>query len=293
MSADKEVFQAVIRAKDESGAAIAAVHERFRKLGSEADHVGHRIEHMHHPHVFVELGEHINLTRERFGELHASIGEVGASLVELLPALGALGAAGSVAGLFEMAEHVSESFGQLAHTAASLGIATGELQRLNAVATLTDTSQEGMTKSLGKLNRVIAETAGGHNKEVASAFHRLGINLRDANGHLRSASDILPQLADAFEKTGSAAARADAANKLLGKGGADMIPLLMKGGENLKKAMAEARELTFDMSPYKEQLEHYADSMKKLGLVTHAFTDELGTKLTPILAPVVDHFVDG
>jgi uncharacterized protein YoxC len=285
-----DVFHANITASDDGASkTLEHIGRSFHKVADEAENVGHATERMHKPHIWAELNEHINLTREHFGELHAGIGEVGESITELLPALGALTAFGSVASLFETVEHVSESYAQLAHAATELGIGARDLQKLDAVATLTDTSVEGLHKSMSRLNRVISDAAAGHNKDAAEGFKRLHISLSDGHGHLRTSLDLLPQLADAFAHTGSAADRTSNAFKLFGKQGVDMLPLLMKGGEAARKSMEEAGEYTYDMTPAGENLEHMNESFKKLGLATHAFTDELGSKLAPVLAPIVDH----
>ncbi len=94
--AASDVFHARIAATDDASKTIDEIRKRFHGLARDADHVGHATEHMHKPHIWGEIGEHINLTREHFGELHASIGEVGSGITELLPAMAALGAAGAV-----------------------------------------------------------------------------------------------------------------------------------------------------------------------------------------------------
>ncbi len=286
--AGADVFHAKITAVDESSATINRIAAMFGKLGHEADHVGHATEHMHKPHVWAALGEHVSLAREHFGELHASVGEVGASITELLPALAALGAAGSVAELFETTEHVAEAYSTLAHTATSLGLSAQSLNELHLVARLTDTSVEAMDHSMMKLNRTIGDSSAGKNKEAAALFSHLRISLHDANGQMRASADLLPELADAFEHTHSAAMRTRMAVALFGKAGAEMIPMLSEGAEAMREHQAEAAKYGFDFRPYAKGLESYNESMKKLGISTEGFTDAVGAKLAPVLQPVVD-----
>ncbi len=190
--------------------------------------------------------------------------------------------------LFETAEKTAEAFSEMSHRAESLGLTVTQLQRLNIVARLTDTDAEAMGKSISRLNRNIAEAASGKNKELAVTFQRLGIHMRDANRHLRSANDLLPELADAFQKTGTIAGKTAGAFALFGRGGIDLIPLMSKGADAVRDKLAEAAKLGFDFEPHAEALERYNEATKKLGISTQALQQEIGAKLAPVLQPIVD-----
>ena len=277
-----------ITAKNDTQAAIDQIKRELAGLAHQAEHVGHATEHMSHPHVFAELSEHVDLLKEHFTGLRGSIGEVGMSVTELLPALAALGAAGSLVALFETTEHVAEAYGELAHTAEALGMEAQQLHELQIVAKLTDTSVEGMGKSIGKLNKVLGETVSGKNKDAAALFAHLHINPRS----FHDGADALPALANAFEHTKDATVRARMAFTLFGKAGVDMIPLLMKGGDALREKMKDASRLGIDFKPYAEGLEHYNEAQKSLNVSVQGFTDLLGGKLAPVLAPLVEEATD-
>lgn len=287
--ASTDVFHARIAATDDASKTLEDIRKRFHGLANEADRVGTATEHMHRPHTWIAIGEHVDLAREHFGGLRASVGEVGESVTELLPALAALGAVGTFAELFETAERTAEAYAQLEHAASAIGTTADKLQDLRSVAYLTDTSVESMEGGINKLNRAIATAASGKNKDAAALFSHLGISLRDATGHLRDGTEMLPQLADAFEHTSSAAMRTRMAMAVMGRGGVEMVPMLRRGGEAIRDLLKESRALEF--KPTDEQRQgaiEFADDMKKLKLAGGGLQDAIGATLAPILTPLID-----
>jgi hypothetical protein len=288
MADSQEVFNAQIKATDDTSKVVDSIKEHLKELGKEAEHVGHQTEGIHHPHMWFALGEHVDVTKEKFHGMHLAVGEVGHSITELLPAVAALGAAGSVAALFETVEHVSEAYATLAHEAVSLGMSANALNNLRAVAKLTDTDVDMMEKSVSRLNRTLGDTVAGKNKDVAALFAHLHLNPRG----FRDGADALPALADAFEHTSSATMRARMAFALFGRSGTDMIPMLVQGGEKLRELQKDAGRLNINFAPYAEGLEKYNEDQKKLNLAVGGFTDLLGGKLAPILGPLTEQATD-
>ncbi|MGV0982335.1 MAG: hypothetical protein ACOYB0_08245 [Polynucleobacter sp.] len=96
------------------------------------------------------------------------------------------------------------------------GIATDELQRLAFIAQQTDTELGPLVEGLTKLARNAAEAASG-NKGLADAFASLGVNVTDANGQLRSRTDLLQDVATATGELGTAEDRTAALTAVMGK----------------------------------------------------------------------------
>jgi len=88
-----------------------------------------------------------------------------------------------------MAHHAAEYGGNIFDAAKKTGIAAEELQRLHFAAQLSGVSEETVDKGLMKLNRTLAEAAAGKNKDALAFFRHAGIALRDAHGHIRTATD--------------------------------------------------------------------------------------------------------
>lgn len=273
------------------GAAAAA--GEMRKAGQAAQYAGQQIQHAAHGRGWAALAGHISLLRGHFGSLNVAVGEVGNSISEFLPALGALGAAGGLVGLFELTEHAADAYSELNKAATIAGVTATQFAELSHAAKMTDVPVEAMSTGLFRLNRVIADSAGGKNKDATALFHHLGVSVRDANGHLRSAAELMPELAAAFQHTTDPAMRARMAMALFGRGGAEMLPLLMQGREELEKFARESDRVNFvPKGEEAEQLESYHRSIVTLGEAVSGFANAIGAKLAPVLAPIVQQVTE-
>lgn len=81
------------------------------------------------------------------------------------------------------------------------------------------------------------------NKDAIALFDSLGIKVTDANGKLRSTTDVLFDVADRFKGTRDGAEKTTAAVDLLGKGGMALIPTLNLGADGLRREADEAQRL--------------------------------------------------
>jgi hypothetical protein len=277
-------LEGVIRARDETGPTLEKAKEHVNKFAHEAEQAGHHVQRIHHPKMWGEMAEHVEVTREHFHGMRESVGELGAGLTELVPAIGAFTAAWGMEQLAETAEQTAERFGEMSHEAQKLGTTVEHLHDLQSAAVLTDTSVEGLDKALGKMNVTLGEVIDGQNKEAASLFAHLKIDPRQ----FHDATDALIRFGDVFEKTKSAPMRARMARVLMGRGGEEEIPFLSHGSAWVKEKIDEGHKHNF--TPDKEQfesLETYNESMKVLKLSVQSFRDEVGAKLTPAFGPVI------
>jgi len=81
------------------------------------------------------------------------------------------------------------------------------------------------------------------NKDAIALFDSLGIKITDANGKLRSTTDVLFDVADRFKGARDGAEKTTAAVDLLGKGGMSLIPTLNLGADGLRREADEAQRL--------------------------------------------------
>lgn len=271
-----------------AGHAAHGAAKEIGHAGNAAQKAGHQMERAAHGRSWLALAGHVRLLRGSFGELNAGVGEIGHTITEFLPALGALGAAAGLAGLFEVAERAAETFGHLEDTAAKIGTTIAQFQQLEFVAELTGVQVDAVAGAVFKLNKAMGDAAAGKNQDVAALFAHLKLQLKDANGHIRAATDVLPELAAAFSRTVDPAMQARAAMALFGKSGMEMLPMLMKGKEEFEDWAAVADKVNFNPGAFHAQaLRDYDDALKVVTASAKAFTFELGAKLAPVLAPVV------
>jgi hypothetical protein len=160
-----------------------------------------------------------------------------------------------------------------------LGISTQKLQELTYAA--GPLGEEGLGTGLRLLARNANEAATG-NKEAAKAFRTLGVHVRDANGQLLPADQLLSQVADGMQGMTNDTERVAIATQLFGRDGMRMINMLKDGSAGLDAMGAEARDLGFIMSDElmaSTEAAHKAE--KKFDFALQALRNTIAAKLIP------------
>lgn len=209
------------------------------------------------------------------------------SITAWLPALGALGAAASLGGLIAMTRKSAEGMEGINLAAEKLGMPIAQLAEYRYGWKLTNVETEAGEKAMGKLNKTIYDAATGKNKDAAALFARLGISLRDANGHVRKASDVLPLLAQGFKNNEDASLRAAMAQALFGKAGQELIPWLAKGKDGLEDISAENKKYGKLNDEQNKSLGDLAENYKHLDKAGDKLSQRLSASMAPALNRVV------
>ena len=174
-----------------------------------------------------------------------------------------------------------------------LGIGAERLQSLQYAAKMSGATAEDMNSALGKLNENIAKAAEGKNEELASLFKKLGISLRDANGHVRTAADVLPEFADAIQRNTNSSVRARMAIAAFGDAGQKLIPMLQDGSKGLADMEKRAHDLGLTMSQDDvKAAASLGDKFTDLGAVFDSFGNTISAKLAPVLGPLIDDLTE-
>jgi len=131
---------------------------------------------------------------------------------------------------------------QINDTADRLGVGTDELQGFQFAAKLSGVSAEEAANSLKFLNKNIGAALEG-NKEAVKTFKDLDVNIKNSDGSVRELGDVIPEVADAFEKMGSDQERTSKAMAIFGRSGTALLPLLKGGSKGLKELDGEFKRL--------------------------------------------------
>jgi hypothetical protein len=131
---------------------------------------------------------------------------------------------------------------EVEHAAQRIGITTEEVQALGLAAQMTGADVGQLEVGLRFLAKNAYEASNG-SSEQAKNFAQLGVKYKDANGHVMAAGQLLEQVADRVKATEDPTKRTAIAVKLLGRGGAALLPLLQQGSEGIQKFREEAEEL--------------------------------------------------
>jgi Phage-related minor tail protein len=173
------------------------------------------------------------------GTLKGSFGRIGGYGKAMVSGL-AVGFIGDQ--LFQLAKGGLEYASSLGEVAKQVGVTSRTLQEYRYAATQVGISQEEMDKGLAKLTRTIGEAALGASGP-AKAFATLGINIRDANGQIKEAGDLMPEIAERLKSVGSEAERQALLVDLFGKSGQKMATLMEGGAKGVEGLRKEAQEL--------------------------------------------------
>ena len=174
-----------------------------------------------------------------------------------------------------------------------IGVSAERLQSLRYAANLSGASAETLDKSMAKLNENIAKAASGKNEELASLFKKLGISLKDANGNLRNAADVMPQVADAIQRNTDAGLRARMMIAAFGEEGQKLVPMLEGGSGALQEMQDRAKRLGLVMSGDDvKAAAALGDRFSELGMVFDSFGNTLSAKIAPVLTPIIDDLVE-
>jgi hypothetical protein len=222
----------------------------------------------------------------------SAAGQVGARIAGVLGPMTGLSA---VARTFALGKVVSDftSFGdQLAKQAQRIGVSVEALQRLRYAGDMAGASQEALDDALLKGNKILAEAASGKNKDVAELYRRLGIELRDSAGQVKSMADIMPELADAFAANENPALRTRMAVALFSETGQKLIPLLAGGGDALRDMMVEAERYGLVTEDQAKAAEAFNDARGRMMAALRGLRNTIGAQLLPQIQPMVDAFTE-
>ncbi len=154
------------------------------------------------------------------------------NVTKITAAFAGLTAAFAIKGIAELEAHFGQLAEEIDRVSQMTGLAIGEVQRFTAVVELSGGSVEGGVATLVKLERSMADASRGTG-DTALAFKALGVDVTNADGKLRSTQDVLSDLAEVFKNSENGALKTAYAMQLMGRGGAQLIPVLNKGKEGL------------------------------------------------------------
>lgn len=201
----------------------------------------------------------------------------------------ARGAAGAIAGFFaikwtkDAIDQVTEFGDSLTDLTNKTGIATEELQKLKFAAEQSGSSFEDVQTAIKKLQLWQEKIVQGGREEFKT-FYQLGVSVTKTEGGLKSATDLLMEVADAFQKVNSDSERTALAIKIFGKSGTSLIPFLRGGSAGIRGLFTELEDLGGIMSEdMVAASDKYRDNLAKLKVgfmgVKIAIAEELLPKL--------------
>lgn len=218
-----------------------------------------------------------NKTNAKLGKVDSKFDAIGNGLQRLngkfaaaAAAAGGFVAAIGISGIGAATARALDYASSLGEVAQQLGVTTKDLQEYRYAASQAGISQEEMDKALAKLTVNIGKAATG-GKAQAEAFNALGISVKDANGNIRTAGEIIPEIADKLAQVKDPATRAAVEIELFGKSGQKLDTLLAGGSSAINELTRAANDLGVVLSPELiARADEAADKMAALRQVLEA-----------------------
>lgn len=148
-------------------------------------------------------------------------------------AVGIAGVSATIFGFVKLSANAGEEVGKLSD---KFGISAQAFQELQFAAR---GEAEALTASLGIFSKNIIAAKEGTEAQ-AGAFKKLGISIKGPNGQLKTTEQLITESADGFAKMENGAEKTTLAMTLFGKSGADLIPFLNQGSDEIARLRQEA-----------------------------------------------------
>lgn len=195
-------------------------------------------------------------------------------------ALGALGIAATGGAFVAFVKGAIESEAALKHLSERTGQTVEMLSAFRGVAKQSGTDMELVASSAQKLSKNMLEAATGGGK-AAPTFAALGIEVRDAAGHLRNSEDVLREVASRLDGMENKTQAVAYAQQMLGKAGANLLPFMHD--------LAAAGNLNARVTT--EQAEA-ADKFEKQMIKLEGGAKRLGISIANALLPTMNKLLD-
>jgi hypothetical protein len=194
-------------------------------------------------------------------------------------AMGTLTPLLSAAGLIGMAKSSLDGANAMYILSQRTGVSVETLAKFKKATVGTGTDIDAVAKGIGKLSKGLL-TAKDGTGATAEALKQLGLKATDAKGNLKNADVVMLEIADKFKKMPDGVTKTGLAIQLFGKAGADMIPVLNKGGAAIDALSVKMTDA------FAKRANQYSTDLARLSGKVGAFGADLLVVLLPALEAV-------
>lgn len=171
------------------------------------------------------------------------------------------------------------------------GLSTDALQEYQYMAALTDTEVGTITGSLTKLTAKMSSAQSG-SKGATEAFDKLGVEITNTDGSLRSADEVFSDAITALGKIENETERDALAMDVFGKSAKDLNPLIEAGGQALDEFRIEAHDVGYVLDEETlDSLSSVQDGFDRLGLAADSAKNQIGAAIGKFMLPYLNQLV--
>ena len=168
------------------------------------------------------------------------------------------------------------------------GASTEALSQLRYAAEQSGSNLEAVEKGMRKLGDVTTQAANG-SKSAAAALESVGLSASQLMS--MSVEDRFLAVAEGISKIEDPAAQASVAMDLLGKSGADLVPMMADGAKGIADLMAEADKLGMTITgPQAKAAAAFDDSWQRLLATLRNAGNVIAVAVIPYITQAMDLF---
>lgn len=168
-----------------------------------------------------------------------------------------------------------------------MNMSTEQYQKWAYAMELSGSSIEELREGYNQMSGQISQAVNG-TEESQKAFQRLGVNLKDAQGNLRSTGDIFEDVVVSLQSMDNATERTALAYKLFGESTSKLNPLLNSNANFLKDVVRTQDALGSQMSgSLVSASAKFQDAITTMKQAWQGFKNVLGETFMPVIQKVV------
>lgn len=218
----------------------------------------------------------------------ASAGRINSVFSSLKSGVAGLAITAAAAVVVSAFNEVTQAADEMGKAAQKVGSTTEALSELKYAADLADVSFEQLQTGLGKLAKNAEQFRDG-SKGAAEAFGKIGLDPTKFN----DTAELFGAVAEKLSKMEDGARKTAIAQQLLGKSGAELIPLLNAGAAGLKAAADEARRFGIVITAEAAAAaEKFNDNMTRMGTAATGVKYAIGNALIPGLSELSEKLLE-
>ena len=226
------------------------------------------------------------IKNSRFGEwfrhlgtaIKESIGAIGAWIKAIIAFAGAMTAV--VFSVSKLGDSIDKG-------SQRMNMSAEQYQKWAYAMALSGSSIEELREGYNQMSGQISQAVNG-TKESQKAFQKLGVNLKDTKGNLRSTGDIFEDVVVSLQNMDNATERTALAYKLFGESVSKLNPLLNNNANFLREVVRTQNALGSQMSDnLVAESAKFQDAIATLGQAWQGFKNLLGETFLPIIQKIV------
>jgi hypothetical protein len=234
--------------------------------------------------AFVEIGVNLTALEKGLRTVQAKMRAAGATIAKL--------GAGITAAFLPATVAVAKSVKTFANVGNELqtmsnrfGISAQSIGELGYVAEQEGASLQDLQGGIRRMARTITDAEDGLSTAVR-VFDKLGLSWKSLKR--MTPEQQFEAVAESLKNVKSDSTRASLAQQVFGRGGATLIPVLMRGAEGIAALRKEYRDLTGDFNA--QSGKDVADGFTRIKYVLRGVQIQIGQALLPVVMELINRF---